>query len=283
MFAEEEVVYATAGDVELKLDIIRPAQSTARTAVIFLHGGSWREGSKDAMRPAARLLAEHGFVGLPTQYRLTGQAPWPAQIHDVKAAICWTRRNADRLEIEPERIVLWGSSAGAHLALLAAGTPGHSTFDPRGVGPTEVAGVVAVHPPTTLFMPGDRPAHASDAANLMGKAATVTRARAASPTTYVKADFPPSLFLHGSSDVLAPHAASQWMYDALIAAGAPAELHLFHGHNHGFADLPSMAAPIAAEAALFLDRMVVDPARHQAEIETHGMFSAAAVARRAAG
>ena len=272
MPADEDVVYATAGESRLLLDIIRPVAPPTRTAVIFLHGATWGPASKRDMRPSAQALAARGFVGLTVDYRPPSEAPWPASIQDVKAAVSWARANADGLGVEPDRIVLYGISKGAHLALLAAGTPRHPAFDPRGGASSEVAAVIAIHAPTTLFTAGERPPHASEASAILGRAATLTRARAASPTTYISASFPPSLLLHGTADRLVHHAASQWMYDALCAAGAPADLHLFHGQDHGFSRLPSMARLIEAEVALFLDRAVVDPAKYLEEIERFGMF-----------
>ncbi len=133
MPSERDVVFASAGGVDLALDIDRPEGETTRTAIIFLHGGGWRVGSREAMRPVARRMAAHGFVGLPAQYRLLDQDPWPAQLHDVKAAIRWTRAHADALGIDPARIVLWGSSAGGHLALMAAGTANDPAFEVRSV------------------------------------------------------------------------------------------------------------------------------------------------------
>jgi acetyl esterase/lipase len=129
MSDETDVTFAEAAGIELKLDVVAPRGESLRAAIIYLHGGGWRGGSRETMRPIAKAMADRGFIGLPAQYRLTGQAPWPAQIHDVKAAIRWTRANADRLAIDPGRIVLWGSSAGAHLALLAAGTPDDPAFE----------------------------------------------------------------------------------------------------------------------------------------------------------
>jgi len=281
MIVEEEgVVYATAGEADLELDVIRPVESDKATAILFLHGGEWRSGSRKAMRPVARALARRGFTGLCVQYRLTPEAPWPTQIQDVKAAICWTRANADRLEIEPDRIALYGTGSGGHLALLAAGTANHPAFDPRSGISNAVAAVVAVHAPTSLYMRGERPAHASDASVLLGKAATLTRAQAASPTTYVNRDFPPCLLLHGGADGAVDPAASRMMYDALCAAGAPADLHLFHGLGHGFAERADLAPLVEAEAALFLQRTVVDAAAR--ETDDIRLAANAAAGRRAA-
>ena len=155
MSSEKNVVFTTAGGMELKLDIFRPEGTSKRTAIVFVHGGGWRQGSREMMWPNARAMAAHGFTGVAAQYRLTPQAPWPAQIEDVKAAIRWTRANAARLDVDPGRIVLWGSSAGAHLVLLAAGTPDVAAFEgasePKGVSPA-VSAVIAVHAPVDLHL-----------------------------------------------------------------------------------------------------------------------------------
>src|SRR5258706_3789421 len=116
MASEKDLTSASVAGVDLELDVYRPPTASTRTAILYFHGGGWRAGSREMMRPDARAMAELGFVGVPAQYRLLGQAPWPAQIHDVKAAIRWTRAHAQELEIDPNPIVLWGSSAGAQLA-----------------------------------------------------------------------------------------------------------------------------------------------------------------------
>ncbi len=276
MASERDVVFAEAGGVDLQLDIYRPNENTTRTAILYLHGGGWRVGERAAMRPIARRMAEFGFVGLPAQYRLTGEAPWPAQIHDVKAAIRWTRSNADRLGVDPGRIVLWGSSAGAHLALLAAGTPNDPAFEgdvgPAGVS-SAVQAVIAVHAPTSFYVGPRDLSHSSAIDALMGPGATEADARAASPLTHVSADFPPTLLLHGTNDRVVHHSSSQRMLDALRAAKAPADMHLFHGQNHGFEAIPSVRDVITVEAAYFLDRTLVSPAKHQAETERFSMFA----------
>ena len=280
MDSETDVTFAEAGGIELKLDIVAPRGDSQRAAIIYLHGGGWRGGSREGMRTIAKAMADRGFTGLPAQYRLTGQSPWPAQIHDVKAAIRWTRANADRLGIDPARIVLWGSSAGAHLALLAAGTPDDPAFEGE-VGPagasSAVAAVIAVHPPVAFAMDEDRLTHAGPARSLMGDAATEAAAFAAGPINHVSEQFPPTLLLHGTQDRIVHHSASQAMLDALRAVRAPADLHLFHGHNHGFAALPSMREVLAGEAAYFLDRTLIDPAKYAREIEKFSAFAAGRV------
>jgi acetyl esterase/lipase len=285
MASEKDVSFASAGDIDLKLDIYRPDEASTRAAIIFLHGGGWRGGSREAMRPLARAMAGFGFVGLPAQYRLTGQSPWPAQIHDVKAAIRWTRANAERLGVDSQRIVLWGSSAGAHLALLAAGTPDDPQFEgeigPKGVS-SAVQAVIAVHPPTSFYVGPRDLAHSSAIDALMGPGAGEADARAASPLTHVSASFPPTLLLHGTEDRVVHHSSSQRMLDALRAVRAPADMHLFHGQNHGFESVPSVRAMLTAEAAYFLDRTLIDPEKHLQEIQKFSMFAQRAAVEAAA-
>jgi len=276
----KNVPYAIRGDVELSLDVYPPSErylgEPRRAAILYFHGGGWRAGSREMMRPDARAMAEHGYVGVPVQYRLVGQAPFPAQVEDVKAAVRWVRTHAAELGVDPERIVLWGSSAGAHLALLAAGTPGHAAFE-GGSGPedlsSEVAAVIAVHPPTELCVGQSGGRHTTSAVVLLGADATEAQAREASPITYASSAFPPTLLLHGTYDKMVNHAASEAMLGALRRAKVPVDLHLFHGHTHGFAALPSVRRRIAAEVDYFLDRTVLDPAKYRAEAEEFSLFA----------
>ena len=285
MASEKDISFASVAGADLELDVYRPGTSSTRTAILFFHGGGWRAGSREMMRPDARGMAELGFVGLPCQYRLLGQAPWPAQINDVKAAIRWTRAHAEQLEIYPNRIVLWGSSAGAQLALLAAGTPDAPELEGElgtlGVS-SAVAAVIAVHAPVSFHLGDSADRSSTSAKTLLGDVATEEQVRAASPITHVREGFPPTLLLHGTQDRMVHHSASQRMLDALRSVRAPADLHLFHGHTHGFASLPSVRAAIAHEVAFFLDRTIVHPEKHRAEIEQFSMFARQQSARQEA-
>ncbi|HEY3797845.1 MAG TPA: alpha/beta hydrolase [Caulobacteraceae bacterium] len=285
MASERDVVFANAGETELKLDIYPAEGEAKRAAILYFHGGGWRGGSREAMRPDARAMAERGYVGLPAQYRLLGEAPYPACLHDVKAAIRWTRANAGRLGIDEDKIILWGSSAGAHLALLAGGTPDNPEFE-GDVGTTgvssAVAAVIAVHPPTSFYVGAADPNHSTAATSLLGDNATEAQARAVSPMTHVTEAYPPTLFLHGTSDRVVHHSASQRMLDALRLKRAPADLQLYHGHNHGFCSVPSMRALVAAQVDYFLQRTIIDKAKFDAEILENSMFAQRAAAEASA-
>ncbi|HUO89904.1 MAG TPA: alpha/beta hydrolase [Rhizomicrobium sp.] len=284
---DKDVVFATANGTDLKLDVTRPAQPNG-IGILFVHGGGWRMGTREMMAPMAQAMAGHGFTGIASQYRLNSPkgGVWPAHIHDVKAAIRWTRQNADALGIDPERIVLWGSSAGAHLVLLAGGTPDDPRLEgdvgPKGVS-SKVAAVIAVHAPTGFHAGAPSGKHTSPLNALLGReGGTEEDAKLAAPISYVSANFPPTLLLHGTIDKVVHHSQSQVMFDALRAARAPVDMHLYHGHAHGFARLPSMRRQVAAEAAYFLDRTVVNPQKYKDEIETAAAEVAALQARAAA-
>src|SRR4030095_3011997 len=131
---ESDVVYGKGGDMDLRLDIYRPLAGAPekRMAVIHLHGGGFTQGSKTGVASSSRAFARQGYVSIASQYRLTGQGRWPAQIEDTKAAIRWTRANASMLNIDTARIAVAGYSAGGLMALFAAGTSDMKEFDGNG-------------------------------------------------------------------------------------------------------------------------------------------------------
>ena len=261
---ERNVVVGAGGGRDLHADVYRPAAANG-TGVLMIHGGGWRMGSKDMLPPQANALAGHGFTCVAVEYRLTPEAPWPAQINDVKAAMRWFRANAAALGVAADRLAVSGNSAGGHLALLLAGTVGHEAFEGNGGNAgvdTSVAAVIAVYPPVSFHL-GERTSGANAAAALLGSGASAADARAASPIEHVHRGFPPTFFLHGNADTVVPVSASINMYNALSNVGARAELHVYAEQPHGWARWPAWVAPTMAEAALFLDRYVVDGRRYR--------------------
>ena len=267
---QEGVVFGTGGGRDLKCDVITPAGADNAPAVLVLHGGGWRGGSRDRVRDHCFAMARHGFVAVAGEYRLTPESPWPAQIHDVKANIRWMRANAAALRIDPNRIAAEGNSAGAHLALLAAGTPGKPEFEGDGGNPgvpSELQAVAALFPPVLFQVSREKLSGAVPATGLLGEAASEEAARAASPITYAAAGFPPTFLLHGTADRLVPPSASMRMYEALIAAGAPVEMKMYHGVPHEFVRLPSMMDEVHAELASFFRRTMVAKEAFGAELD----------------
>jgi acetyl esterase/lipase len=122
-------------------------------SVVFVHGGGWRIGYKDMLtRPFFRRLAAQGHTILDIEYTLSPEGDIPMMIAEVKEAILWIKAHSCEHGLDPERVVLMGGSAGAHLALLAAYTSGHPSLPPlSGEGDTSVRGVVAFYPPADFL------------------------------------------------------------------------------------------------------------------------------------
>ena len=256
----ENVVYGSGGGRDLKCDVYSPPGGESRPAVLLVHGGGWQRGDKSVMAGYGQRLAGEGYVCVASEYRLTPEAPWPAHIEDVKAALRWMRASATDLGIDPSKIAALGRSAGAHLVLLAAGTPGLGDFEGTGGNagqPTDVAAVVGVFPPTVFFTGPQRIHGGTPARALIGDSATEDAARLASPVHHVSAAFPPTMLLHGTADKVVPVSASMVMYEALTAAGVPVEMHLYAEQPHGFAGQPAFLDLCAGEVAHFLNRYVV--------------------------
>jgi acetyl esterase/lipase len=268
----EGVVFGNGGGRDLLCDIYTPPGSVTRApGVILLHGGGWRGGNRGMMQGYGERLAAAGFVCVAPEYRLTGESSWPAQIHDVKVAIRWMRARSDELGVDERRIGVLGRSAGAHLALLAGGTPDLTDFEGDGGNEgisTAVGAVVAVFPPT-LFFTGEARVHGGTPARaLLGETATEDAARLAGPLSHVAPAFPPTFLLHGTADKVVPVSASMVLYEALVKAGVPVEMHLYAEQPHGFAGQPEFIDLCAAEAAHFLRRYLAAPdAEATADVE----------------
>jgi acetyl esterase/lipase len=269
------LVYRTAGGRELHVDVFAPAGESRHAAVLHLHGGGWRGGSRAGVHSRCRELAQHGFTCLAVEYRLLPEAPWPAALADVQAAVTWAAGHADEWDVDPARLVLQGYSAGAHLALLAV-TAAHREQQPP------VAAVVAAYPPTD-FHPhgasevGVRPAAPGETLPgwlLFDRATTDAEARQVSPVRLLDPRFPPTLILHGTSDRIRPHPSSVRLHAELLALGVPADLRLYAGQDHEFDYIPSFRAAVAQDVAFFLRRMVTDREAIEADAAANSIFAA---------
>ena len=257
---EENVVFGNVGSSRgggraLHCDVYSPPEDdVGRTAVLLLHGGGWLQGDRSQLKGYGIQLARFGYVCVCSEYRLSHESSWPAQINDVKAAMRWLRANAARLGVDENRICVSGNSAGAHLALmLAAARDGQLEGDGGNAAiSSRCAAVVAIYPPTLL-----RVGHADDAiGKLLGGNVSRAVEDEASPLTYARADFPPTMLIHGNADTIVPVSASFEMYNALAQAGAAVELHIYDGVPHAFDSDAEFGRQVAELIALFLDRKV---------------------------
>lgn len=248
---ETDIVFGRGGDMDLSLDIYHPPAGTEkRMATIHVHGGGFAAGNKSSVSRTATFYAAQGYVAIGSQYRLSGEARWPAQLHDVKAAIRWTRANADRLNIAPDRIAVAGYSAGGLMALFAGAR--RESADLEGTGgnndvSSRVAAAVGYYPSTST--PGNLlPEDADDAARA-----------AADLSSYIDPEFAPTILFHGVEDTTIRLESSQRFFQSLRDSGVPAELHAYEGVPHVFDSHPEFAQSTAQLANLFFDRHILNP------------------------
>jgi len=248
---EKDVVFGKGGDMDLKLDIYKPpAGREKRMATIHFHGGGFAGGSKDAIGERIRPFAALGYVAIAAQYRLSGQAGYPALIHDAKAAIRWVRAKAKTLGIEPQRIGVVGYSAGGYHALITAGTGNRPEFEGNGgnAGVSSQVAVCLAYYPATNVPSSMLPSGADDAAR-----------RAANSTTYIAAGSPPTIVFHGMKDTTIPIESSQRLVQQFRDVNVPVEFHAFEGVPHAFDSNPEFAVLSAQLADFFIDRHVLKP------------------------
>jgi acetyl esterase/lipase len=237
----ESVVFGTAGEGGRDLEAYvyrRVDASERRPGIVFVHGGGWAVGSRGFHFRHARELAARGWVSANITYRLTGEAPWPACIEDVKCAVRWMRANADELGLDPDRIAVAGGSAGGHLAAMAALTPGclEGAGGHDGVS-SAVSAAVLWYPPVDLRASARSDPKARVAALLPG--ASDDDLLAASPVGHVRRGAPPMLTLTGDVDPVTPLDAIDEFHAALEAAGTTSELIVFEQRSHAFDFHPS--------------------------------------------
>lgn len=248
---KSDLVYARVGSRALHLDLYLPKGAAAPVpAVVYIHGGGWSSGNKTNFRRQAAYMATKGFAGACIEYRLSGEAHYPAALYDSKAAVRWVRANAQKFGIDPNRIGAAGGSAGGQLVALLGVTNDVPEFEGHegvtGVS-SRVAAVVAINPAADLADFGKR--NPSSASNPVFRylGATYTENPSlwisASPTDHVNSKSVPFLFMHGDADTTVPYRQSVEMMNKLKAAGVRAELFTATGAKHGFYHRPPWFQP----------------------------------------
>ncbi len=239
------LTYAVVDGNDLQLDLVVPAgDRAAPPLVVFIHGGGWRKGSRRNNR--CRWLADHGYAVASVSYRLTDVAIFPAQIHDVKAAVRWLRAHAVTYGYDARRVGVAGSSAGGHLAALLGTTSTPPALDGKlGKHRGESSAVQAV---INYFGPTDFPLrrtsnpkrHLTPAGGsflfLGGREygePDPTLERQASPVTYVNTQSPPMIVLQGLADAVVKPDQAAAIEAAYKRHGAPIEVVYVEGAGHG--------------------------------------------------
>jgi acetyl esterase/lipase len=260
-----DLTYATAGAAKLQLDLAAPKAGGPHPAVVCLHGGAWKSGSrKDLSRPVRwadfgtpgksliEILAGRGYVGVSVSYRLAPRDKFPAQIQDVRTAVRFLRANAKQLNIDPDRIAALGFSAGGHLAALLGTADPDPVLDGH-LYPEEssrVSCVIDFFGPSDLTLYAETPGiEKAFFAPLLGGVSKDKPElyKKASPITHVSKDDPPFLLVHGTADILVPILHSERLYKKLTDAGVKAEFLAVKGKGHGWGG-PEAAETIDATA-----------------------------------
>jgi acetyl esterase/lipase len=239
----KDVQYASVDQHALRLDLHLPSGKTRAPLIVWIHGGAWRSGSKNDL-PIRKLVAE-GYPIASVDYRLSTEARFPAQIHDIKAAIRFLRAHANEWQLSAKKIVIAGDSAGAHLAALVGVS--NENRELEGVigdnvrASSSVQGIISfygaanlqtilkqstphglsVRVPALDLLLGEQPEQVPDLAKL------------ASPVFHVDKHDPPLLLLHGDQDPQMPINQSHELCGAYQRVGAPVEFVVVHGAAHG--------------------------------------------------
>jgi acetyl esterase/lipase len=248
---EPDLTYGEKTGLRLDLAYLKERKGPS-PAVLVIHGGCWQEigGNRKSCLPIAFQLAQGGFVVATVSNRRASDAPFPAQLHDVKCAVRWLRAQAGKYAIDPDRIAALGYSSGGHLASLLGTTPDNSGLEGDGghAGHSSRAqAVVNCYGPTDLARLYDHYEHGPCSAlqREIGKSVLQTllggtpqgaarQCAQASPITHVSKDAAPTLLIHGTADELVPLDQSQRFAAALKKAGVKVELLPLDKAGHAF-------------------------------------------------
>jgi acetyl esterase/lipase len=257
-----DLVYADINGRQLLADLYLPkAAKESLPVIIWLHGGGWRFGDRKLGPEFKRYFANQGFAMVSIDYRLSDEDIFPAQLHDVKTAVRWVKSIAGEYGLDGNKIGLWGSSAGGHLAALAAAAEpnqfiGENPLYPEmtsevravaiGYGPVDFLQIdkqrelhgISEEDPESVQIPKDKKTSDPDSfESLLLGAPILTcpeRVKEANPITYARSGLPPVMILHGLSDIAVPARQSELLYQSLAAKGNEASLYLIKGLGHGF-------------------------------------------------
>jgi acetyl esterase/lipase len=249
-----DLAYATVSSSE-KLDLYVPAGSGPFPVLIYVHGGGWRHGDKTQPLDQGIVdqLLSKGFAVASLNYRLSGEAVFPAAVQDLKAALRWLRAHASEYRLDSNKFGIWGDSAGANLVSLMGSSCGVSELEGPELGNANqsscVQAVVDWYGPTDFLQmdqefidagsscPANHNLPSSAESQFIGSPIQDDRSAVeeANPITYVSSDDPPFFIQHGTADCTVPPQQSQLLYDALVPAIGSANVSLTYmdGFVHG--------------------------------------------------
>lgn len=252
---QADLIYAYRNQQALKLDLYvpdSPPSSTGYPLIISFHGGGWALGNKhnDLF---LKTLVDRGYALASVDYRLSGRAPFPAQIEDAREATRWLLHHASILHLDPRRFAATGISAGGHLALLLAFSEGHrfSSSAPALPPAHTIKAVIAFYAPSDLIgivPPKKRDERTNLVARFLGGPVSqrLSLAREASPIAYVRPGLPPVLLIHGNRDHVVPLDQSLGLAQALRKRHVQTGLIIYSGRGHAFRPSPQTIGAMEA-------------------------------------
>jgi len=248
---QEIVVYAAPDGFRLHMTVFTPVEEDGqvapapRPAVLLIHGGAWVVGRRHQLFWLARMFAEQGVVAASMDYRKLPQYGFPECVEDAKAAVRWLRLNADRYQIDPERIAVSGHSAGGYISVMLGSTAGEATLEG-----TENPGARSdVQAAVSVYGPVDLGAYRGTRVGPLRRCLARILFRGflggkgedgrdpfdlASPLSYLDAGCSPTLFLHGDRDRIVPIESALDLHAALVEREIATEFVTMEGRGHGF-------------------------------------------------
>jgi acetyl esterase/lipase len=235
--AQLNVVYTTVGDWQGRMDLYLPPSSNGPSPVVInIHGGGWNKGSKES-QTGFNTFFKAGFAVANIAYRLSQQATAPAAVEDTRCALIYLIKNAKQLNIDVNRIVIMGGSAGGHLALMGGLLGSDHRFDSNcpGVENIKVAAIIDKYGITDLWDWAYGPHITSRSATqwLGSKAKDEAFIKSVSPITYVTKNSPPTFIVHGDADPTVPYQESVALHKKLEELGVKTTFITIPGGLHG--------------------------------------------------
>lgn len=237
---ENGIEFANPDNQHLQLNMARPKGDGPFPAIVCIHGGGFRAGTREGYDALIKQLAEHGYVAVTVTYRLAPKYPFPAAVHDVKAAVRWLRANAKKYDIDPDQIGTMGGSAGGTLAQMLGVTADQKQFEGDGGNADQSSGVTCVvnqYGANDFTKSYGKSVDAGEVLPLyLGGNLEQSRQKhvLASPLYWVTPTSVPTLCIHGTQDNYVAFEQSEWLIDRLKAAGVEAKLLPMEGSGHGF-------------------------------------------------
>lgn len=232
-----DVTYGTASNYQLKLDVWQRKDSKPRTpTLIYYHGGGWIWGDRTGATLFFLPYLEMGWNVVNVEYRMASVAVAPAAVEDCRCALRWVIQNAKKYNIDTNKIILTGHSAGGHLALISGMLPPNTGLDNLCYGDEDlkVAAIINWFGPADVADLAQGPNLKNYALMWLGsQPGGLAVAKRVSPLTYVRKGLPPIISIHGDKDDVVPYEQAVRLHKALNDAGVPNQLVTIHGGSHG--------------------------------------------------